>query len=216
MSQAEPTVIEGRAVHKTSNALSVTFHDGPGDPLAVGVQGAGDSKGKRFATLLGFKNGGTGAHGLTYRDGRKIRVESRDGAPTLLTGDDGSALATITRGATSSATDTNGIEVMRFVGDPAGAKTPELFRLLVTDGAGAPMGRLDVIRKVDGWTLAKVVDAAWDEYIWWDRAGRALPLPLLGTRVGITAPLSDLQRDVLLGACVDIAIGLRPYVSEMN
>jgi hypothetical protein len=218
MPQAGPTVIEGRVVHKTSNALKITFQDGPGEPFATGVQGAGDGKGKKFATLLGFKNGGTGNHALTYRDGATVAVASRDGAPTLLTRGDGSSIATITRGATSNAVDANGVEVLRFIADPAGAKTPELFRLLVTDPSGAQMGRLDVIRKADGWSLAKVLDDATSGmlFYWWDHAGQSLPIPILGTRVGITVPLTDLQRDVLLGACVDIAIGLRPYVSEMS
>jgi hypothetical protein len=218
MAQAGPTVFEGRVVHKTSNALKITIQDGPADPLAVGVQGAGDGKGKKFATLLGFKNGGAGNHVLTYRDGTTLAVASRDSAPTLLTRADGSTAATITRGATSTAVDHAGVEILRFVGDPDGARTPELFRLLVVDPAGARMGRLDIIRKADGWSLAKVLDVATSGtlFYWWDHAGQALPIPILGTRVGITAPLSDLQRDVLLAACVDIAIGLRPYISEMN
>src|ERR1700726_3478569 len=98
-----PTIIEGRVVHKTSNALQITFHDGPGDPLGVGVQGADDGKGKKFGTLLGFKNGGAGNHRLTYGDGEIVRVASKERAPTVLSRGDGTHFATIDRGATSSA-----------------------------------------------------------------------------------------------------------------
>jgi hypothetical protein len=53
---AESTIIEGHVVHQKSNALQITFRDGTGDPFAVGVQGAGDGKGKRLGVLFGFKN----------------------------------------------------------------------------------------------------------------------------------------------------------------
>lgn len=55
-----PIVIEGHVVHKKSNALKMSFQDGPGDPFAVGHQGAGDGKGAKLGVLFGFKNGGTG------------------------------------------------------------------------------------------------------------------------------------------------------------
>ena len=92
------TVIEGRVVHKKSNALQITFHDGPGDPFAVGVQGQGDGKGKKLGVLFGFKNGGTGNHVLTFRDGPVIGVASRDGQPSVFTFADGRPVATVTRG----------------------------------------------------------------------------------------------------------------------
>jgi hypothetical protein len=34
-----PTFIEGRVVHKKSNALEIAFYDGPGEPIAVRLQG---------------------------------------------------------------------------------------------------------------------------------------------------------------------------------
>ncbi len=85
-------------IHKTSDALQITFHDGPGDPLAVGVQGAGDTRGKKLGILFGFKNGGTGNHVLTFRDGTVIGVGSRSGAPTEISRADGSEIATVIRG----------------------------------------------------------------------------------------------------------------------
>ena len=89
-----PTIFEGRCVHKASNALQITFHDGPDEPFAVGVQGAGDSRGKRLGILFGFKNGGPGNHLVTYRDGSVLGVSSRDLAPTVLTRD-GVEIATV-------------------------------------------------------------------------------------------------------------------------
>lgn len=209
-------MIEGRVVHKTSNALQITFHDGPGDPLGIGVQGAGDGKGKKFATLLGFKNGGAGNHRLTYGDGEVVGIASKERQPTVLSRGENTPFATIERGPTSTAVLTDGTNLLTFVPDPDEAETLELFRVVVNAASGERVGRLDVIRREGGWTLSRAVDAAWKEYIWFDHAGRALPVPVLGTRLTLDRPPTDLERDVLLGACVDIAIGLRPYISVMD
>ena len=120
------------------------------------------------------------------------------------------------RGSTTSAVRAGGGEVLQFRPDPDEAKTPELFRMVVTDPAGATLGQLDIIRKVGGWTLARVVDEAWQTYVWWDHAGQALPVPILGTRFYGRVRLTDEQRDAVLAACVDIAIGLRPYIDAMK
>jgi hypothetical protein len=83
--------------------------------------------------------------------------------------------------------------------------------MLVRSPSGEDIGWLDVIRRAAGWqTLAGLVDAAWDEYIWWDQAGRPLPVPIVGTR--FDGPVTDVRREVLLGACVDIALGPRHRV----
>src|SRR3954447_25439211 len=211
-----PTIIEARVVHKTSNALKMNFTDGPGEPFAVGVQGVGDSRAKKFGTLLGFNNGGTGKHQVTYRDGSVLGVTSREQQPTLLTTGDGTALATVNRGATSTAVLPDGTPVLEFVAHPTEAMSPELFRLIVLEPAGAQVGTIDVIRRDTGWNLGRVADAAWNEYIWWDRAGRALPIPVLGTRLVLDRPVTDVERSIVIGACTDLAIGLRPYIAEMN
>jgi hypothetical protein len=210
-----PTFIEGRVVHKKSNALQITFHDAEGDPFAVGVQGAADGKGKKLGVLFGFKNGGTGNHQLTFTDGRVLAVASKDGAPSVFSSAHGGNLATVTRGETSTAVLSSGSALFQFFGDPEEAKTVELFRLLITTASGDNLGRLDVIRRETGWTISRAVDAAWKEYIWWDQAGRALPVPILGTRLTLTRPVVGIERDVLLCACVDMAIGLRPYAACM-
>ncbi len=208
-------MIEGRVVHKKSNALEITFHDGPGDPLAVGVQGRGDGRGKKLGILFGFKNGGVGSHTVTYRDDSVFNVVSKDGAPSLFTRTDGSEIATITRGETSTAT-LGGRDIVHFRPAPVDAKTVELFRLILTAPSGEEMGRMDVIRRVAGWTLSRALDGAAGELIWWDRPGQPLPVPILGTRLTLDRPPVGAERDVLVGACVDMAIGLRPYVSAMQ
>jgi hypothetical protein len=211
-----PTFIEGRVVHKKSNALQITFHDAAGDPFATGVQGVGDGKGKKLGMLLGFKNGGTGNHQLRYLDGATVAIGSKEGAPSVFTPGDGSPIATVQRGETSTALLPDHSEFISFAGDPLEDKTLELFRLVLATAAGEDLGRLDVIRRAAGWSLSRAADAAWAEYFWWDRAGGPLPVPVLGTRLTLHRPVLGLERDVLLGACVDMAIGLRPYCAAMN
>jgi hypothetical protein len=94
--------------------------------------------------------------------------------------------------------------------------SPDLFRMVVTDSVGDSVGTLDVIRKVPGWSLSRAVTGAAALAIWWDHAGQALPVPILGTRLTAVRALTPDERDVLVCACVDIAIGLRPYIASMN
>ena len=209
-------LIDGRCVHKTSNALKITFTDGPGDPLATGEQGVNDGKGKKFATLLGFKNGGAGNHRLTLRDGSTLNIASLDGKPSEFTRADGTALATAVRGATSQILGADGTLLLTVSGDPSDAKTPDLYRLTVTDAAGAPVADIDVIRRVQGRSLARKLINADMAFYWWDHAGQPLPIPLLGARIAGYRPVSDLERDLLLAICVDVTIGLRPYITEMQ
>jgi hypothetical protein len=211
-----PSIIEARVVHKKSNALKMTFSDGPGEPFAVAEQGVGDSRGKKIGTLFGFNNGGSGNHQVTYRDGGVLNVASRDGKPTVLTDGGGAEIATVHRGETSSAVLSGGSEALRFVPHPTEAKTPDLFRIDVLGPGGEPVASIDVIRRESGWSLGRMAEAAWLEYVWWDRAGRPLPVPILGTRLVLDRPVSDVERTILAGVCTDIAIGLRPYIAEMG
>jgi hypothetical protein len=166
--------------------------------------------------LFGFKNGGVGNHRLTYREGRVLGIESKDRAPSVFTREDGGEFATVQRGPTSVAVLAGETQLCTFSDDPDEAKTLELFRLRLIDRAGEDMGRLDVIRRVGGWTLSRAIDAAVTQYIWWDRAGQALPVPILGTRLTLNRAPTPEERDVLLAACVDLAVGLRPYASAMQ
>jgi hypothetical protein len=209
-------VIEGRVVHKASNALQMTLTDGPGEPFAVGVQGAGDGRGKKLGILFGFKNGGTGNHRVTYQDGQVLNVASRDGQPSVFTDAGGVELATVQRGDSSTAVLPDGNELLRFTAHPDEARTPDVFRLVASTPAGEPLADVHVIRRVGGWTLGRLLNDLYEDSFWWDRAGQPLPVPILGTRVYLNREPSPVERSVLVGICVDIAIGLRPYIKEMN
>ncbi len=88
--------------------------------------------------------------------------------------------------------------------------------MLVLDAAGTEIGRCDVIRRAGGWSLSRAVGAAHDTYLWWGHARQPLPVPFLGTRLMMMNAVKGLARDVLLGACVDMAVGLRPSVAAME
>lgn len=209
-------LIEGRVVHKLSNSLQMTFNDGPGEPFAVAVQGAGDGKGAKLGILFGFKNGGVGTHGLTFADGRELRIASKNRESSVFTTADGATVATVDRGDSSTASGADGRPVLVFGPDPEEPKVVEAFRLVVTRPDRTEVGRLDVIRTVAGWSLWRAVDAAYQAYIWWDRAGQPMKVPLLGVRIATTAELTPLERDILVCASVDLAIGLRPYIAAMS
>lgn len=76
--------------------------------------------------------------------------------PTLISDSERRPIASVNRvakaGATSStAVDVNGAAVVHFTSDPLHPVTPELFSVSIADSVGSDLGRLQVIRKADGW-----------------------------------------------------------------
>jgi hypothetical protein len=102
----------------------MTFRNGPEKPVGAAMQGGADGIGRKF----GFKHGSTSVHVYTPAIGPVLRIESRDKAPTLLSGVDGTALATIERGSTSGGKDVSGREVLRSAGSAREGITPDAFR----------------------------------------------------------------------------------------
>jgi hypothetical protein len=208
-------MIDGRVKRKTANALAMEFRNGPGEPLAVALQSGADGKGAKMGILFGFKNGGSGTHVLTYADGRVVHVKTVDSKPTQITQPDGATIATIERGDFSVARASGGTEIVTFRDSAEGGRTSDARdarRLVMTVADGSELGRLDVVLRTGGWAL---VDDLTTELLWWGQAGAPLKVPVLGTRLQLARDMTDLERDVVLGACVDIAIGLRPYVKGM-
>jgi hypothetical protein len=207
------TAVEARLGRRTSNALELVFRDGPEEPLATAVQGAGDSKKGKLGALLGFKNGGVGTHSLVASDGRGLWVESVSGAPTVVRSDERAIVGKLERGDEQSfARDADGVPRITVTGDPAGVHSLDAFRLLLHDDGGRPLGRLGIARTQAAWSLFRDVES---EFIWWGKAA-PLKLPLLGASVALDAPVDDVTSDLLAAICVDICIGLRPYVADMR
>jgi len=106
-----------------------------------------------------------------------------------------------------------GTEIVRFVAHPDGAKTIELFRLAIQDPAGTELGSLDVIRtSAAGTSSPKCCGSSRSGRTGRPRSRSRFSVP----RVTVSRPLTEPERDAIVAACVDIAIGLRPYVKEMR
>lgn len=214
-------VIDGACGRKLNNALTMKFLDnGAGEPFATALQSGADGAGKKLGILFGFKNGAEGTHVVTYADGTTLAVPVADLEPTHVTRRDGAAVCTITRGETTAVTTPDGAPLLTFRQDPIDPKPRSHYRLQVDDGAGAHVATLDVIRDAKEYGeigVGEVLDAV--DFVtggFVSEPGGSLPLPFLGTRVSLYRDLTPLERDAILAACVEIGIGVRPYVTAMG
>ena len=214
-------VIDGACGRKLNNALTMKFLDnGAGEPFATALQSGGDGAGKKLGILFGFKNGSEGTHVVTYDDGTTLAVPVVDLEPTHVTRGDGAAVCTITRGETTAITTPDGAPLLTFLPDPVDPKPSSHYRLQVDDAAGARLATLDVIRDAASYSdvgvgdVLDAVDFVMGGFV--SEPGGSLPLPFLGTRVSIYRDLTPLERDAVLAACVEIGIGVRPYVTAMG
>ena len=214
-------VIDGPCGRKLNNALTMRFlRNGTGEPFATAVQSGGDGVGAKLGILFGFKNGSVGTHVLTYADGTTLQVPVVDREPTRVTRGDGAAVCTITRGPTSTITAPDGTTVLSFLADPVEPMVSSHFRLRIVDGADAHVATMDVIRQggsYDDVGLLDVLEAA--DFVaggFVSDGGGSLPLPFLGTRAVLFRDLAPLEQDALLAACVEIGVGVRPYVAVMG
>ena len=214
-------VIDGPCGRKLNNALTMRFlRNGTGDPIATALQGGGDGVGKKLGILFGFKNGAVGTHVLTYADGTTLAVPMADGEPTQVTRGDGSAVCTITRGPTSTITAPDATTLLSFLPDPVEAEASSHWRMRLEDGTGAHVATMDVIRQGGGYDdvgiadVLETVDFVAGGFV--SEPGGSLPLPFLGTRVVLFRELTPVEQDALLAACVEIGIGVRPYITAMG
>lgn len=216
--------VRGDVGRKVNNALTITFTAGPDQPpIAVGVQGKGDGVGGKLGVLFGFKNGGPGIHVLSRADGQPdglaIEVESREQEPTLFRGPGSATLGEAVRGDASTVHGPDGAVVFTVVASPSGAvvpegsKLPDVFRTDLVDAAGATFAGLDVMRTAAGWSLGRDLV---DDVLWFGRAGQPLKIPIAGTALTFHRPPTALEGNLALAVCVDVALGIRPYIAAMN
>ncbi|MFN8052307.1 MAG: hypothetical protein U0Q22_12755 [Acidimicrobiales bacterium] len=204
--------VRGDVARKLNNALTMQFRAGPDITVATALQSGADGVGAKAGILFGFRNGGPGTHVLTSADGAELRITSRADDSTLIGGSDGTVLVEVRRGDTSVATLADGTEVFSVVPAPDGDRTVEAFRTVLLDPPGTRLARLDVIRSSAGWSLGRELA---DQIEWFGRAGQGLKLPVHGTALAFDRDPSDLEFDTALAVCVDMAIGLRPYIAAM-
>ena len=220
----EPRVIAGRVGRRANNALTMTFADGPGEPVATARQSGGDGFGTKLAVALGMRNHGPGRHTASTRDGDALVVTSGYGrsSPSTITRN-GQALATMVCGATTVVSAPSGEVLLLVESDSERASTADADRMVVRGTRGETVARIDQIMTRTGWdvgagellelglmTVAGGLGALLE-------AGPApntsLPIRILGTRLVIPEPLPTPHRDLLLGLCIDLAIGGRAYTA---
>ena len=209
-------VIDGHSGRRLNNALTITFTEGDSPPFAKAQQGAGDSFGGKLGILFGFRNGSVGNNELTYADGTKLFIRTRDSQPTPITRAGGTPVATIARGETSSATLPDGAALLSFRPHPTQATLDSMYRMIVLDPTEAQVASLDVIRTSEGWGISAedVLDVVLGNF--GGRSSSSLPIPFSGTRLVVYRELSQAERDVLLAACCEIALSTRPYDTAMG
>lgn len=209
-------VIDGHSGRRLNNALTITFTDGGPLPFAKAQQGAGDSFGGKLGILFGFRNGSVGNNELTFSDGTKLFIRTRDSQPTPVTRAGGAAVATITRGETSAASLPDASPLLTFLPHPTEAKLDSMYRMIVVDPQGGQVASLDVIRTNEGWDISAedVLDFVLGDF--GGSTNSSLPIPFRGTRLVVYRALSETERDVLLAACCEIALSARPYTTAMG
>ena len=231
-------VIDGRCGRKVNNALTMAFFDGTAkEPFATAVQGQADGVGGKLAILFGFRNGHSGKHVLTYlkgaaADGARVDVPTLDYGPTELQRD-GHPLATILRENTpldgkyhsskdnapvsgpSTATLPDGTVLFRFLPDPVEPTNDDRYRIQVVDAAGTPVASLDMVRTPSGWDAGEALLEFVLEGIDTSTGG-SLPILVAGTRLVLYRETTQVERDVLLAACVELGISIRPYFTAMG
>jgi hypothetical protein len=219
-------VIDVPCGRKLNNALTMRFlRDGTGDPIATALQGGGDGVGKKLGILFGFKNGAAGTHVITYADGTTLSVPTVDSEPTQVTRGDGAAVCTITRGETTTITAPDGSVILRFLPDPDSPREPAFYRMRLEDGAATHLATMDVIRDAGGYgevgilDVLDVVDTLASSGVgglFSSDPGGSLKLPFFGCRTALFREPTPLEQDALLAACVEMGIGVRPYVAAMG
>lgn len=205
--------VRGDVGRKLNNALTMSFSSGPDESIASVVQGAGDGKGRKFGVLLGFINGGTGTHVITGSNGTVLHVQSREQKSTLITNANGVPFGEAVRADESQVHGPDGAIVFRVRERAGETDSVDVFRTELIDATGAAFCSLDVIRRPAGWALGRDLV---DDVLWFGHAGQPLKIPLLGTTLCFERPPTALEGDLALAVCVDIAIGLRPYVTPMQ
>ncbi|RFA13724.1 hypothetical protein B7R21_07780 [Subtercola boreus] len=221
---SEPTVIVGRVGRRYTNALTMTFVDAPGPPVATVRQGGAGGFGGKFAIALGLRNHGPGRHLMQTREGERVVTESGYNSPSTIERG-GSRIATVTCGATTTVTGANGAVVLTVEPDPDRASTPDVDRMLVRGDGGDPVARVDVILAKSGWNVGPAELLGFGLALATEGlgvlvgngtpSGGSLPIRIHGTRLVLAGPVPEERRDLLLGLCVDLAVGGRSYVATV-
>jgi hypothetical protein len=195
------TLVDARTGRRLNNALTLTFKVSKEQTLGVATQAGG------LGVLLGFQNGGSGRYALKG-DAGTLALDCRP-ARTSVAGASGEAVGSIgPDGATVALRDNRGQVVGRLLGQPANKRHDAVWSYPVTDPTGARLGRIVLMRTTFD-AYAEIEEVV----LWWDRAGGPLKVQTLGVRLELDNPVDAPLGDLLLGACVDLALGPRAFTT---
>ncbi len=195
-------MVEGRVVRVASSPARVLFRTGPGQLLAVGERGAPGALPWRRRSAR---------HRINVSDGTTVLLDVRTGGPTVVTRGDGVPVGALLHGTSMTAYAEPGGTVCHVVRCAAEPGTEDTARLSILDPGGHEFGRIEVVRTPAGWARGRTVDEAGHTYVWWDRGGSALDVPVLGTRLVINRDLDRVEREILLAVCTEIAVDPRSF-----
>ena len=185
----------------------------------------------KMGVLFGFKNGGSGFHELVGNDGTTLVVESRTWESTLIRTGDEQLVGEVQRrpDAISGRTDTDrwreaklpvsrvhlpdDTTVFTVAADPEHESDADSYRLVLLEPSGARLATLAVIRSVGGWST--VTDVL-DDILWFGQPGQSLPIFILGSLLVFDRDPTPMEGDLAVAICVDMCIGHRPYIPEMD
>jgi hypothetical protein len=197
----EQTRVEARTGRKLNNALTLTFKVSKDEDLAIATQPSG------IGVLFGFKNGGAGKYEIKSAAG-ELLVDCHLKGTSVTTGA-GEAVGMIEPEEGSAVLrDRNGTVLARLIGHPTANRIDSAWVYPIVDSTGTAVGTITLMRP--GFNFAADVVDTW---IHWDRAGQSLKVPTLGTRLELTQPVDAVLGDLLMGACVDLAIGPRGFLA---
>lgn len=197
------TVVDARTGRKLSNALTLTFKTSREETIAVGAQ-VGSA-----AVLLGFKNTGTAGRFRIEGPAGALALDCRQERTTVTTGA-GEPVGTVERVADEGVLrDPAGAVLARLTGVPKERSRDPACRYPLSADTGAALGTLTLLT-----TAAVPLDLA-DELVqatvFWDKSA-PLKVPTLGARLDLERPVGNTLGDLLLSACVTIALGPQAFI----
>lgn len=195
------TLVDARSGRKLNNAFTLTFKLSKDQTLGVATQAGG------LGMLLGFSNGGSGRYALKG-DAGTLALDCRPASTSVASAAGGAVGSIEPDNGAAALRDSAGRVIGRLAGQPAEKGHDAVWSYPVTDPDGARLGTIVLMR-----TTFDTYTEAMDVALWLDRAGGLLKVPTLGARLELEHPVDAALGDILLGACVDLALGPRAFTT---
>ncbi len=200
------TVVDARTGRKLNNALTLTFKTSPDDTIAVGTQ-----VGSAWV-LLGFKNTGDAGRFTLKGAPGELALDCRAERTTVTTAG-GDPVGTVERvDDDGELRDAGGSVLAHLAGLPKEHSRDPACRYPLTDDAGADLGVLTLLTTAA--TGFDLVDELVETAVFWGKAA-PLKVPPLGARLDLHRAVASTLGNLLLSACVTIALGPQAFIRHV-